>query len=146
MSTQVSVDRRGEALKGDGRKMKVAVVTDDLKTVSPHFGMAGHYLVYMVEAGGIVGKETRHKASHAAGMHDHHGSGEATSEMTNIHNEMLHNVSDCATLIAGGMGKPMYSAIRSAGMNVFITRMRDADEAVKALLEGRLDNHPELLH
>ena len=39
------------------RREKIAVVTDDMSTISPHFGMARHYLVYEVEAGEIVGKE-----------------------------------------------------------------------------------------
>ena len=33
--------------------MKVGVVTDDGKTVSPHFGMAQYYLVYEIENGVI---------------------------------------------------------------------------------------------
>lgn len=146
MSAQVAVDPSGKESKVNPRKMRVAVVTDDLKTVSAHFGRAGHYLVYLVEAGEVVGKEERHKASHGSSMHEHHAGGEATPEMTNLHDQMLGNVTDCAAIIAGGMGRPMYSAIESAGIRPYVTRIRDADAAVRALLEGSLDNHQELLH
>ena len=142
MSVQAEASERGQF----NQKMKVAVVTDDMRTISPHFGMARHYLVYDVVAGRIVGRETRDKPAHGPGMHDRHRGGEPTPEMTGIHNSMLSSVADCAVLIAGGMGMPMYLAIRDAGMRAFITQMRDADEAVKAYLAGRLDNHLELLH
>ncbi len=127
-------------------KGKVAVVSDDLKTVSPHFGMARHYIVYEVDKGRVFGKEVRDKPGHGAGMHEHHRDGQATPEMTNIHDSMISNVSDCAVLIAGGMGWPMYTAIQNAGMRAYITRIQDADEAIQALLAGRIDDHPELLH
>ena len=46
--------------------MKAAVVTDDLQTVSAHFGMARHYLVYDIEGGVVKGKETRDKVAHGS--------------------------------------------------------------------------------
>ncbi len=127
-----------------GVRKKVAVVTDDMKTISPHFGMARHYLVYEVEAGEIVGKETREKPGHGPGMHPHHG--EVTPEMVSTHNSMLSNIADCDAVIARGMGRPMYSAIREAGMQAYITEIENADEAVAVLLAGRLENHLDLLH
>jgi predicted Fe-Mo cluster-binding NifX family protein len=127
-------------------EMKVAVVSDDMKTVSAHFGMARHYVVYEVNSGKIVGKEVRDKLGHGAGMHEHHRDGQATPEMTNLHDSMLSNVSDCEVLIARGMGRPMYTSIKDAGMRPYVTQIQDADEAVKELLAGRLDDHPELLH
>jgi len=144
MSTQPAAYARGEPNTG-GRE-KIAVVTDDLKTISMHFGMARHYLVYEVKAGEVVGRETRDKSGHGPGMHDHHRGGEVTPEMTDTHNSMLSNVADCTVLIARGMGTPMYSAIKNAGMLAYITQIHDADEAVRAFLEGRLDNHLEMLH
>ncbi len=120
--------------------MKVAVVTDDGVTVSPHFGMARHYLVYELVGGSVKGKESRDKAGHVLGG----GHGHAQEMAT--HNTMLSNVSDCQVVIARGMGRPMYEAIRSSGKEAFITRIQSADDAVKSLAEGSLDNHTELLH
>ena len=122
--------------------MKAAVVTDDLQTVSAHFGMARHYLVYDIEGGVVKGREVRDKVGHGQGMH-HHEQGGAESR---LHDTMLANVADCQAIIAAGMGSPMYSSIVSAGMKAYITRIRMADDAVKALAEGTLDNHLEFLH
>ena len=143
MATQVT----GQAKEpNESRKYRIAVVTEDMVTISQHFGMARHYLVYEVEAGAIIRKETRSKPAHGPAMHDHHGGREVTPEMRGTHDSMLSNVRDCTVLIARGMGAPMYSAIVEAGMRAYVTRIRGADEAVRAFLTGNLDNHLELLH
>ncbi|RME39883.1 MAG: dinitrogenase iron-molybdenum cofactor biosynthesis protein, partial [Thermoflexia bacterium] len=56
--------------------MKIAAVSDDGVTISPHFGRAPFYVVVTVEEGRIVGREVREKMGHAhfAGEH-HHGYG-----------------------------------------------------------------------
>lgn len=122
--------------------MKAAVVTDDLQTVSAHFGMARHYLVYDIEGGAVKGKEVRDKVGHGMGEH-HHQEGAAESH---LHNTMLSNIADCEVVISRGMGRPMFESIREAGMKAYVTRVSSADEAVKALVNGNLDNHLELLH
>ncbi|HXZ30244.1 MAG TPA: NifB/NifX family molybdenum-iron cluster-binding protein, partial [Dehalococcoidia bacterium] len=49
--------------------MKIAVVTDDGKTICQHFGRARYYLVVTTEDGRVVNKEQRSKAGHhVAGM------------------------------------------------------------------------------
>ncbi len=130
--------------------MKVAVVTDDGKTISQHFGRAKFYKVYELKDGTIVGSEQRPKAGHhvegtshhehEAGPHGHHHGDEAT------HRNMLANVADCEALIARGMGWGAHDAIERAGLRAYITDTADAEEAVKAYAGGRLDNHAERLH
>ena len=122
--------------------MKAAVITDDLQTVSAHFGMAKHYLVYEIQGGVVKGREVRDKASH--GMGEHHHDGERAESP--LHGTMLSNISDCEAVIAGGMGRPMFESIMAAGMKAYVTRVRSADEAAKALAAGTLDNHLEYLH
>lgn len=121
--------------------MKAAVVTDDLQTVSAHFGMARHYLVYDIEGGVVKGKEVRDKVGHGPGEHHQESAGES-----HLHNTMLSNIEDCEVVISGGMGRPMFESIKAAGMKAFVTRISGADDAVKALADGSIDNHLELLH
>lgn len=130
--------------------MKVAVVTDDAKTISQHFGRARFYKVYEIKDGAIVGSEQRPKAGHhvegaahqehRAEPHGHHHGDAAT------HNSMLANIADCQVLIARGMGWGAHDAIERAGIKPYITDVESADEAVKAYIEGKLDNHAERLH
>ncbi len=131
--------------------MKVAVVTDDEKTISSHFGRAMYYLVYDIQDKKVQSIETRPKAGrHLEGLshhddslaHDHnHGIGE-----TALHNSMLSNVMDCEALIAGGMGSGAYESIKDAGIKPFLTDIIYADGAVQAYINGTLNNQVERLH
>lgn len=125
--------------------MKVAVVADDTRTVSAHFGRAQHYLVHDIVEGAVKGREVRDKVGHGPGMGEHHHSPNEGSEMLKTHDAMLSAVKDCDVVISRGMGRPMYDAIKAAGMTVFVTRRQYPDEAVKAFVHGSLDNHLELL-
>ena len=91
----------------------------------------------------MKGREVRDKVGHGQGEHHHQQGGAGESH---LHNDMLANVADCEVIIGAGMGTPMYSSIVSAGKKAYITRIRIADDAVKALAEGTLDNHLEFLH
>ena len=127
--------------------MKVAVVTDDGRTVSQHFGRAPYYLVYEIENGVVKGKETRSKAAHHTPGEEHHREGgHSGPEAESAHNSMLSSITDCQALIARGMGYGAHQALASAGLKPYITDIASADEAVKALIEGRLESHDERLH
>ena len=128
--------------------MKIAVVTDDGKTISPHFGRARYYVVYDVQGGVIKGSEIRDKAAHHAGgeSSEHEAGGHHGPDADARHNSMLSNVSDCEVLIARGMGWGAHEAIKGAGLKPFITDLEIAEEAVKAYVVGKLDNHAERLH
>ena len=122
--------------------MKVGVVTNDGRTVTPHFGMARFYVVFEIEGGAIKGKELRKKAWH---MHQggggaeisfgHEGGGERPG-----HEDMLSNVRDCEALISRGMGRPMYAAILQTGIKPYVTKIAIAEDAVAAYVNGTLDN------
>ena len=138
------------------RSMKVGVVTDDGKTISPHFGVAKNYVVFDIEDGKVKAKETRPKAwhEHGAGEHpdreggEHHGgvgTHRGASEHS-THGEMLSNVRDCEALVARGMGRPMYEAILGAGIKPYITELPLAEEAALAYAKGTLDNQTRKLH
>jgi predicted Fe-Mo cluster-binding NifX family protein len=131
--------------------MKVAVVTDDGKTISQHFGRARFYMVYEIKDSVVVGSEQRPKAGHhVAGAEPHHEHGVGPHGQNHVdeatHTNMLANITDCEVLIARGMGWGAHDAIERAGLKPFITDTASIDEAVKAYVAGKLDNHAERLH
>src|SRR4030042_4224976 len=128
--------------------MKIAVVTDDGKMISQHFGRAMYYIVYDVKGGVVKGSEMRSKAAHHAGDEPHHQDegGHKGPEADAKHSSMLSNVSDCEALIARGMGWGAFEAIRAAGVKPFITDLEVAEDAGKAYVSGKLDSHTERLH
>ena len=135
--------------------MKIAVVTEDGKTISQHFGRAPLYAVITIEGGKVTGKEMRDKAGHHGGgeHHCHDGGHDChdarhgmDAESQTKHAGMLANISDCQVLIAGGMGWGAYESMKSQNIQPFITDVETIDEAVKLHIEGKLVNLMEKLH
>src|SRR4030042_5039050 len=114
--------------------MKIAVVTDDGKTISQHFGRARYYIVYDVQGGVVKGSEMRSKTAHHSGEepHQHGEGGHSGPEADAKHSSMLSNVFDCEALIARGMGWGAFEAIRAAGVKRVITDLEVAEDAGKA--------------
>ncbi|MCB0198814.1 MAG: dinitrogenase iron-molybdenum cofactor biosynthesis protein [Caldilineae bacterium] len=136
--------------------MKIAVVTDDLVTISRHFGRARNYLVLTVESGQVVRQEARPKAGHDQFRlhehddhdhdHDHehgHGMGKHSQEK---HNLMMANLADCQVLIAGGMGQGAWNSLVQLGIKPVMTNEKQIAVAVREYLDGELVEQPKLVH
>lgn len=117
-----------------------------MESISAHFGMARHYLVYSIEGGAVKGKEARDMAAHGPGVIEHHHArGEGTAE-DEMHNITLSNINDCEVVISREMGRPTYESITAAGTKAYTTKIQHANDAIDALVQGTLDNNLELLH
>jgi predicted Fe-Mo cluster-binding NifX family protein len=130
--------------------VKIAVITDDGKTISQHFGRAQHYLVVTVEDGRILGQEMRDKAGHhtfapheSSSASGPHGFDPASRSR---HAQMLGTIQDCQAVLAGGMGLGMQRNLEEVGIRPVLTDVRDIQEAVQAFIDGRLTQRPELAH
>lgn len=137
------------------KSMKIAVITEDQKTVCQHFGRAPYYLVFSIENDKVVSKEVREKLGHAQlgghehGEHEEHGehnehgsSGEGHAK----HVMMAEAISDCEVLLCGGMGRGAYESMRMLGITPVVTTVADAEEAVNQYIAGTLQDHTEKLH
>jgi predicted Fe-Mo cluster-binding NifX family protein len=133
--------------------MKIAVITDDGKTISRHFGRAPYYLVLTIEDQRVTQRELREKLGHrqfaaqnnAHEDHDHTNRGLEPSSH-NKHVNMAAAISDCQALICGGMGMGAYQSMQMLNIKPIITELEDIDEAVTAYLEGKLVDRTEMLH
>ncbi len=142
--------------------MKIAVVTDDEKKISAHFGDAKYYLVLTVDDGKIVSRERREKPKRR-GHHDHHGHHNHHSHHSHHNHESGHNhqhgrhshndhaqlaavINDCEVVLGRGMGERMYENLKQVGVRPFITKVADIDQAVLDYAAGTLIDYPERLH
>jgi predicted Fe-Mo cluster-binding NifX family protein len=132
--------------------MKIAVITDDGKTISQHFGRAPYYLVATVENGVIAQRELRDKLGHT---HFHnepheadqpgqlHGLGPASHDR---HMRMAEAIADCEALLCRGMGAGAYSSMEQRGIRPVVTDIETIEEALQAYIDGNIVDHTEKLH
>ncbi len=131
--------------------MKIAVITDDGKTISQHFGRATSYAVITIEDGKVVHNELRDKLGHnqLSGEHheEHHGEGHGMDPASHDrHSQMANTISDCQVLICGGMGMGAYESMRRLNIQPIVTVYREIDSAVQAYIDGQIEDHTEKLH
>lgn len=140
---------------------KIAVVTDDGKTISMHFGRAAHYLVFTVENGTITGSELRDKMGHRQFSQEHHSHTHTTEDdhehehgqghgfgkhADRKHAMMIELIADCEAVLVRGMGRGAYLAMENANITPIVTDIPNAEEAVKAYIAGDIVDHTEKLH
>jgi predicted Fe-Mo cluster-binding NifX family protein len=127
--------------------MKIAVVSDDVKTISTHFGYAQYYLVYTVENVKIIRRETRIKPSHRHPEDEqceNHGPKNGDSQACHV--DMMGAIMDCDVMLARGMGKSAYEDLKIRSIQPIITDICEVQSALDAYLNETLIDHIELLH
>ena len=133
--------------------MKIAIITDDGKTISQHFGRSNYYALLTIDDGKIVGREMREKLSHkhfANEVHNHshepgqrHGFDYASQSR---HARMSQTIEDCEALICCGMGAGAYEGMKKRGIRPVVTDITLIEEAAISYVNGELVDHVEKLH
>lgn len=131
--------------------MKLAIITDDGKTISQHFGRATHYMVVTIENGKITNREMKEKLGHnqfSGEAHEaHHGEAHGMDEAHHEkHAQMAGAISDCEVLLCGGMGMGAYESMRKLNIKPVVTDIVDIEKAAQAFIDGKLVDHTEKLH
>jgi len=107
--------------------MKIAVGTDDKKTIRRHhFGESQCYLIYEIVNGEIYSEELRENPF-AMGKHHEHG------QTGNI----LDLLYDCQIFMGKSMGGKSLIKIVDKNIDAIITTIDDAAEAVNAYLNSK---------
>ena len=118
--------------------MKIAIASDDRKTISSHFGRTKGFVIFEVEGKKIKGQEYRLNTftGHARGLEGRHEA--------NHHGPILDALSDCKVVISRGMGRRIYNDLKEAGIEVLITEEMDVEKALDLYLSGKLVDKPEM--
>jgi len=112
--------------------MKIAVPTDDGKTITSHFGRARYFALFEVEEGRISRKEVVENNPYH-GEHHEHGAGARHS-----HDRFIALLDGCEVIISRGMGRRAMADLEAAGIKPVFTDETDAEQAAKAYSEGTL--------
>jgi len=122
--------------------MRLAIPTNDDKTIFKHFGRCAAFLVLEIENGQIKSRERRTNTArhgHGAGMGAHRHEDDGSQS----HAGILRTLAGCETVICSGMGHGAAEALRSAGVTTVVAGgLSTIEDAVAAYLKGELANGP----
>lgn len=112
--------------------MKIAVVTDNGKTISERFGRATLFLVLTIEDGRITRREPRRKLGRSPLPGHPQGSGSPVRDQLA---RMAEVIADCQVVICGGAEPEACKSLEDLGIKHVLTDIKDIDQAVKDYLE-----------
>ena len=118
--------------------MKVAVATNNEKTVAGHLGRVGGFLIYKIKDGKVVDKEFRENnfTNHGHG-HEHHGHNGGGHN--HGHHRLIEGLGDCKNLIFKSGGWRIIDDLEAHGIHPIITDEKFADEAIDKFIKGELE-------
>jgi predicted Fe-Mo cluster-binding NifX family protein len=108
--------------------MKIGVASDG-DMVSAHFGQCEGYVLYTVEDGKIVSRETVKSPGHAPGV------------LPRLLADLAADV-----VIAGGMGPKAIDLFCGHGITVFLGVEGSVEDAVRRYLRGELEEGTNVCH
>ncbi len=119
--------------------MKIAIPTDDRKTISSHFGRTAGFEIVELEGSKIVGSQyiINTVTAHAGGRIVENPGGHHS------HDGIFKALADCGIVIARGMGKRLYNDLRERDITVYVTSEEEVMPAIHAYIEGILENDPD---
>jgi predicted Fe-Mo cluster-binding NifX family protein len=122
--------------------MRIAVASDDGRTICGHLGRCASFVVFETEDGKITSKELRNNnfTSHATGKCDHN---DKPGEGAHSHGDVIGALGDCQVVISQGMGRRIAEDLEKANIKPIITTELDAEEAIRDYLDGKLAHFPE---
>lgn len=114
--------------------MKIAVPTDDGRTIASHFGRARHFIIFEADDGQIGDRQMVENNPYHG---EHHPHGEYPGAK-HSHGRFISLLEGCEVIISRGMGRRAVADLEVAGIKPVFTDVADAEEAAKAYSEGTL--------
>ncbi|MEK7704867.1 MAG: NifB/NifX family molybdenum-iron cluster-binding protein [Myxococcota bacterium] len=105
--------------------MRIAVTSQNFRTITGHAGRARRFLVYEAERGAEPREVERLDLPREQAFHD-------------FHSEGPHPVDTCQVVITGGAGGGLVTRLAARGIAVAITSETEPQRAVRDFLVGTL--------
>ncbi len=122
--------------------MKIAVATNDFKTVAGHVGKCKGFIIYEIdESGKIIVKKnventfTNHAQNHEHHHHEHHhGEGHGVDK----HNRIAEGIEFSNYLICRAAGPGLINSLAAFNIQTVFTKINSADDSVELLIKKAL--------
>lgn len=130
---------------------KIAIPTNDGKTISRHFGQASAFLILTLDNGEIIEQELRElsdSGDHDHHNHDHHHDHQHQHGMggNRSHSAKFDYIRDCQILISGGMGQPAVQRLNDMGIQVALTDHKGIADLLQEIKAGQVKHNPRRIH
>lgn len=113
--------------------MKIAIGTDDLKTIrSGHFGESRYYKIFEINDGQIASTEIRENPE----INNEHGGEHQHGKAKQI----MQILSDCNVFIARSMGMHSIPKLVKKGVHPIITKEDDIEQTITKFLNGDIQS------
>lgn len=125
--------------------MRIAVATDDNKTITGHVGRCLAFAIYDINGEVIERKEIRkntftlHRMENAQHREHHHGEGQQHS-----HSSLIEGLKDCSVLLLSGGGWRLIEDLEKNSIKPFLTEEADIEIAVHKFAKGELVENKDL--
>jgi len=121
--------------------MKIAIASDDERTIARHTGRCRGFVVFEIADGQAARCEYRANrfTAHARGQCS--GAAEephAHSDGHHCHSSLRSALGDCCALITGGMGPRLVADLARQGIDACVCDVADVDAAALEFAAGRL--------
>ena len=117
--------------------MKIAIATDDFRTVTGHVGRCNGFLIFEISDKKIISTEkrdnnfTNHK--HTDGAHSH------SHDHASSHSNLIAGLHDCSHLICQSAGLRLQENFKSNNKELIFTNEEIAQEAASKFAIGKLE-------
>lgn len=129
---------------------KIAIPSNDGKTISGHFGRALGFVIVELYGTNIVANNYKQNdfTGHARGNHHNHQHGEGHNHgehgnQAHSHHGIFQALNGVDAVIAGGMGQRLWDEFMQQNIEVYMTRESDIENAVKLYIEGKIEVNNE---
>ncbi len=106
--------------------MKIAVTSQNRKTITQHAGRCRKFYIFKIENGQILSKEMLELPKEQS--------------FRETPPDALHPLDDVDLLIAGGMGQGLRQRLGQKGIKCLVTSEEDPEKAVTLYLSGQLED------
>lgn len=104
--------------------MKIAIPTNDRKTISEHFGRSKYFMIFEIDKGQIKSREER---TNSERDHSHHS-----------HGAIVKILEDCSDILCINLGMRIYNDLSSIGIKIHLVDEKNIEDAVKLFVEGKI--------
>lgn len=106
--------------------MKIAITTNDRKTISEHFGRSKYFMIFEIDKGQIKSREER---TNFGRDHSHHN-----------HLAIVKILEDCSDILCINLGMRIYNDLSSIGIKIQLVDEKNIEDAIKLFIEGKITN------